>query len=240
MHSCKRLAAVAPGSMARCPDGMAAGAPSSASAVPASMLGMKIPVTSLSCSCGLVAAVGFGAAIGCNEKPSPAQQPSAPPAVAQSPPSAAATPTSTSASAAAPVASVAKGKAIGTAKMESDGTLVVTLYTPPPMRGQSQKSYLKGDPRQERYLKHVGGLAPGEEKLIPPFPDNIDDARVNASVKKHIAKHGWASGAKITITGTDARGRVAATAVDRGPPRKGVALRLDPKTYAVVEETPLP
>ncbi len=200
---------------------------------------MKISLTSQSFGLGLVAAVGFGAVLACNEKPGPAQQPSAPVVIAQTPPSAKASGTPAPASAAAPATSAVKGKAIGTAKMEADGTLVVTLYTPPPLQGQTQQRYSKGDKERETYLKHVGGLAPGEEKLIPPFPDNIDDARVDASVKKHIAKHSWAKGAKISITGTDAQGRIAATAVNRGPPRKGLALLLDPKTYAVVDETPM-
>jgi hypothetical protein len=123
--------------------------------------------------------------------------------------------------------------------MGADGTLTVTLYAGGGMQGQMQKKLAKDDPKRERYLKHIGNMKPGEEKLIPPWPDDIDDARVAAAVKKHIAKESWAADAKITITGTDKQGNIAVTAVNSKPPRQGVALRLDPKSYAVVDASPL-
>jgi len=133
----------------------------------------------------------------------------------------------------------APGKAVGTAKLESDGTLVLTLYTQGSMRGQTQRRYAEDDPKREDILKHIGGLEPGEEKLVPPWPDDIDDARVQAAVKKHIAKESWADAARITITGTDREGRIAVTAVDPKPPHQGLSLRLDPKSYAIVVESPM-
>ncbi len=172
----------------------------------------------------------------CNEKP------------VATPPSASTSTSSTST--ASPQASIAgsasaahpkagDGKAIGTAKLEADGTLVVTLYTQRPIHAQLLTKYAKGDPKREKILEHIGGLAVGEEKLVPPWPDNIDDARVDAAVKAHIAKHSWGGSARIMITGTDKQGRIAVTAVDVSEPSSGVSLRLDPNTYEVVDESPL-
>ena len=99
--------------------------------------------------------------------------------------------------------------------------------------------YAKGDPKREKILEHIGGLAVGEEKLVPPWSDNIDHARVDVAVKGHIAKHSWGGSALIMITGTDEQGRIAVTAVDVSEPSSGVSLRLDPNTYEVVDESPL-
>ena len=131
------------------------------------------------------------------------------------------------------------GKAIGTAKLKADGTLVVTLYAQGSMPAQLFKKYAEDDPKREIILEHIGGLALGEEKLVPPWPDNIDDARVDAAVRTHIAKHSWGGSARIVITGTDKQGRIAVTAVDASAPGGGVSLRLDPDTYEVVDEYPL-
>jgi len=194
---------------------------------------------------GLVSAVAVLLfSVGCSEKQSQ---------VSTNASTTAAAPASASANAAAPTsadpsdaegspaaaASAGSGPPVGTAKLEEDGTLVLTLYTRGPMHGQTQKKYAKDDPKREEILKHVGGLKPGEEKLVPPWPDDIDDARVDEAVKKHIAKESWADGARITITGTDKEGRIAVTAHNAKPPRQGVSLRLDPKTYAVVKDTPI-
>ncbi|WP_338760162.1 hypothetical protein [Massilia sp. METH4] len=61
---------------------------------------------------------------------------------------------------------------IGAARMLDDGTIVMDLY----MRhgeavGHGQATYRKDHPEYARVLKHLGGLRPGEEKLVPPFPD---------------------------------------------------------------------
>lgn len=183
--------------------------------------------------------------VGCGER----QSQSAANTSTSAPAAAAASPSASAASAAAPdgadttaasaSASAGSGPPVGTAKMEDDGTLVLTLYTRGPIKGQTQKRYAKDDPEREEILEHVGGLKPGESKLVPPWPDDIDDARVDEVVKKHIAEESWAAKANITITGTDKEGRIAVTARDPKPPYGGVALLLDPETYAVVKDTPL-
>ncbi len=125
------------------------------------------------------------------------------------------------------------------AKMAADGTLTITLYTRAGGHGQTQQTLTAEDPEHAMYVKHVGGLKPGEGKLIPPFPDDIDDARVDASVKAFIAKEPWAADAAIVIIGTDKQDRIAVTARARKKPTRGWSLLLDPKSYAVVDSKPL-
>lgn len=117
--------------------------------------------------------------------------------------------------------------------MAEDGTLTVTLYSRGGISGQLQKTYNKGDPKADKYLKHIGGLEPGEEKLIPPFGEPIDDARAEAAVKAHIANEPWAADAKPAIVGTDKAGNIAVTVYVNKKAR--LQIMLDPKTYGVVE-----
>lgn len=61
---------------------------------------------------------------------------------------------------------------IGIAKMLADGTLVLTLRAETGSAvGHAEFQYVKTDPQYARILKHIGGLKPGEEKSVPPFPD---------------------------------------------------------------------
>ena len=60
---------------------------------------------------------------------------------------------------------------IGTARMESDGTIILDLRAAP---GGGGMALLRYPPDHENYreiLRHVGGLRPGEEKLVAPWED---------------------------------------------------------------------
>jgi hypothetical protein len=70
-----------------------------------------------------------------------------------------------------PDAPVARPSSVGVATLKESGDLWLQLYSAEP--GQPVAEALKiikaGDPEPARYLKHVGGLKPGESKSIPPF-----------------------------------------------------------------------
>ncbi len=59
---------------------------------------------------------------------------------------------------------------IGTATMLADGTIVLDLIAESPgARGNAQFRYPPGHPKYQRTLDHLGGLAVGEQKLVPPY-----------------------------------------------------------------------
>lgn len=61
---------------------------------------------------------------------------------------------------------------IGTATMLADRSIVLNLRAETEgAAGHAQFSYPVGDPMYVKILEHVGGLAPGEEKSVPPFPE---------------------------------------------------------------------
>ena len=64
---------------------------------------------------------------------------------------------------------------IGVARMLDDGTLVLDLRATDAegrgIRGDARFYYPKSHPRYEKVLRHLGGLAPGETKPVPPWPD---------------------------------------------------------------------
>jgi hypothetical protein len=62
---------------------------------------------------------------------------------------------------------------IGTAWMERDGTIVLQLRAEGPggVAGDALLHYSKNDPEYGRILRHLGGLKPGESKLVPPWPE---------------------------------------------------------------------
>ena len=138
-----------------------------------------------------------------------------------------------------------RAKLIGTATMLPDRTLVLDLYTSGSMHGQSRMTYAPDHPEYLEVLKHIGGLKPGEQKGVPPWPDDIDDARTEAAVHAYVAeKKGWSrSEYRVEITGTDRDKNIAVT-VSHNDDRRGrapgggksFALRIDPKTYGVVKE----
>ena len=62
---------------------------------------------------------------------------------------------------------------IGTATMMEDGTLVLDLRAEGPgnLRGVARILRPTSHPRYPAWIEHLGGLAPGEEKLVPPWPE---------------------------------------------------------------------
>lgn len=68
---------------------------------------------------------------------------------------------------------------IGDAKMVDDGTIQVWLRAEGPggLHGDSFLTISPTDDRYQQWLHHLGGLKPGESKLVPPWPDS--EARPN-------------------------------------------------------------
>lgn len=61
---------------------------------------------------------------------------------------------------------------IGSARMLDDGTVVLDLRAEDGsgVRGRGQLRYPPSHKDYQMVLDHVGGLRPGEEKPVPPFP----------------------------------------------------------------------
>ena|SRR5579862_3368670 len=59
---------------------------------------------------------------------------------------------------------------IGRAKMSADGTITLQLRSlwPNPI-AETQLIYPPGDPQYEEIKHHLGGIAPGESKPVPPW-----------------------------------------------------------------------
>jgi hypothetical protein len=64
-------------------------------------------------------------------------------------------------------------KPIGMATMRPDGTVVLDLRAEGTHgeTGVAQAVYPPSHPQYESVLQHVGGLRPGEQKLVLPWPD---------------------------------------------------------------------
>jgi hypothetical protein len=77
---------------------------------------------------------------------------------------------------------------IGVAKMLDDRTLVLDLYHPAPAR----LTYAPSHPQYASTLRHLGGLLPGESKGVPPWPDDVDDAKVEAALRAYLPAKGFA------------------------------------------------
>ncbi len=137
-------------------------------------------------------------------------------------------------------------KSIGSATMLDDRTIVLDLVARSGgTTGHAQVRYPPDHPRYNKVLEHIGGLQPGEEKLVPPWPDDIDDRRVERAVHAWVAREkGWRrSRYRIEITGTyPADNAVAVTVSHRDDEkarsregRKSVSLKLASNTYEVVQ-----
>jgi hypothetical protein len=64
----------------------------------------------------------------------------------------------------------AKVESIGVAHMEQDGTITLRLRSlPPGPIAEGTLTYKPGDPKYEEIKKHLGGIAPGEYKSVPPW-----------------------------------------------------------------------
>lgn len=71
---------------------------------------------------------------------------------------------------AAPPASPVATPSIGEATMEPDGTIVLHLRAVSPTAiGDALLRYPPDHPQYKAILDHLGGLAPGEHKPVPPF-----------------------------------------------------------------------
>lgn len=62
---------------------------------------------------------------------------------------------------------------IGAATMTPDRVIHLQLRAEGPdgAIGDALINYAPGDPHYEQILAHLGGLQPGEEKPVPPFPE---------------------------------------------------------------------
>jgi hypothetical protein len=60
---------------------------------------------------------------------------------------------------------------IGAATMTEDGTIVLDLRAESPQGdiGMARLEYAPSDPKYRELLELLGGLKPGEEKLMPPW-----------------------------------------------------------------------
>jgi len=62
---------------------------------------------------------------------------------------------------------------IGNATMTEDGTLVLDLVAEGARgeRGIARLVYPESHPEHAEWVAHLGGIQPGEQKLVPPWPD---------------------------------------------------------------------
>src|SRR5271169_2580368 len=59
---------------------------------------------------------------------------------------------------------------VGAAKMSADGVITLRLRSlPPGPVAEGEFSYAPGDPHYEEIKRHLGGIAPGETKPVPPW-----------------------------------------------------------------------
>jgi len=65
------------------------------------------------------------------------------------------------------------GQSIGTARMETDGTIVLDLRAEGPggIVGHGRLRYAPDHARYAEVLAHLGGLSPGETKSVAPWPE---------------------------------------------------------------------
>jgi hypothetical protein len=67
---------------------------------------------------------------------------------------------------------------IGSATMAADGTLVLDLVAEGPggARGIARILRPPSHPRYAAWIEHLGGIRPGEEKVVPPWPETAAGA----------------------------------------------------------------
>jgi hypothetical protein len=64
-------------------------------------------------------------------------------------------------------------ESIGKATMEEDGTVVLQIRAAEAgLRGQTLLRYSPDHAEYRSILEHLGGLEPGDEKPVPPWPDS--------------------------------------------------------------------
>lgn len=64
---------------------------------------------------------------------------------------------------------IPKTTIVGTARMEADGTIRAPIESPGPTHAASIIILKPGDKDYDMFIKHVGGLKPGESKPVPAF-----------------------------------------------------------------------
>jgi hypothetical protein len=66
-----------------------------------------------------------------------------------------------------------ENQSIGMAAMNADGAIVLQLRATGPEGelGDAQLVYTPTHPQYQEVLKHLGGLRPGERKLVSPWPE---------------------------------------------------------------------
>lgn len=115
---------------------------------------------------------------------------------------------------------------IGTARMKEDGTIVLDLRHP-----WAHREIPRGHAEHEGLVAHVGGLQPGQEKPVPPWPDDINDDAVEERLQAYVRTLGLSpADCRATIDGTDANGNIRVTVVC-GP--RHLRLRLRAGSYEV-------
>jgi hypothetical protein len=125
--------------------------------------------------------------------------------------------------------------------MQDDKTIVLDLYVP----AHARMTYPPSHPEYRKVLDHIGGLEPGQKKLVPPWPDDIDDAQVEKAASAYVTgQKGWAKGSfRIEIMGTAKDGSITVSVSRKDPAnpeeRNALSLVLAPKTYQVKSETVL-
>lgn len=67
---------------------------------------------------------------------------------------------------------------IGKATMTEDGTIILDLRAEDPIAGigHARLLYPSSHPQYDEVLNHLGGLRPGEEKLVRPWDDGGQEA----------------------------------------------------------------
>lgn len=60
---------------------------------------------------------------------------------------------------------------IGDATMDKNGTINVRIRMMGGMHADGRVTYSKDSEHYEAILKHLGGMKPGDMKLVPPWPD---------------------------------------------------------------------
>lgn len=119
---------------------------------------------------------------------------------------------------------------IGVAKMLDNGTLVLDLFNPAP----AQLTYAPTHPEYANTLRHLGGMRPGESKGVPPWPDDVSDAKVEAALRAYLPTKGFVyEKCSAEVMGTTTKSIVVYARCNDRP----LSLTLRKGTYEVVDFT---
>jgi hypothetical protein len=119
---------------------------------------------------------------------------------------------------------------IGVAKMLDNGTLVLDLFNPAP----AQLTYPPTHPEYANTLRHLGGMRPGESKSVPPWPDDVSDAKVEAALRAYLPTKGFVyEKCSAEVMGTTTKSIVVHARCHDRP----LSLTLRKGTYEIVDFT---